>query len=92
MTADVEPKWWGTHRTPPLDRLTAIVHEALFAEDPERGPVFRWAEAQLVQDDDPYLGCAADQVAFTLLDKCAEVAALLMEITADVSPAAEHHG
>lgn len=77
-----EPKMWGLRRTPELDRLIDIVHHALFAEDGNEGPVFRWTDqdAPMLLDDDQLLGCAADQVAFALLDRRAEVLALIATI------------
>lgn len=76
-----EPKMWGLHRTPELDRLIDIIHNALFYEAPAGGgPVFQWSDTRLSVDDDQLLGCAADQVAFALLDRRAEVLALIAAI------------
>jgi hypothetical protein len=79
MTAP-DPKWWGTNPSPELDRLISIIHNVLFFETEEHGPVSRWHEPGLYQDDDQLLGCAADQVAFALLDRRVEVLALLQAI------------
>jgi hypothetical protein len=73
--------WWGMNpNRDDLDQLIGIVHDALFAEDDTDGPVFRWVQQHLPQDDDPYLGCAADQVAFVLLDRADEVIDLIAKV------------
>lgn len=79
MTAP-DSRMWGLHPSPELDRLLSIIHNALFYEDEKSGPVFRWADTRLCLDDDQLLGCAADQVAFALLDRRVEVLALIQKI------------
>lgn len=80
--AEPRPQWWGTNPSPELDRLISIFHAALFDEDDdERGPWFRFSlEHRLYTDDDSYLGCTPDQMAFAVLDHADEIAALVAAI------------
>lgn len=80
--AEPEPQWWGTNPSPELDRLIAIFREALFANHPETGtPTFRWSEKYYLDtDNDAYIGCAPDQLAFAVLDHADEITALVAAI------------
>lgn len=59
------------------DRLAEIVHEALFYEDDEAGPVFRWSEPRVVSDDDPFVRLAVDAVVRDLWGSRAEIVTLI---------------
>jgi len=79
--ADPQPEWWGTNPSPELDRLISIFHEALFSTHPTTGaPTFRYLERTVTTDDDVYLSCTPDQMAFAVLDHADEITALIAAI------------
>jgi hypothetical protein len=87
--AGTEHQWWGTVRTPALDELINIFHEALFAEDDTGGPYLRFAETVISTDDDGLVGLMADQAAFAILDRGDEVIALINKVRADYAAVEE---
>jgi hypothetical protein len=60
------------------DRATALIHNTLFAEDDNDGPIFRWSEQRLAHDDDTLLKCAADMVVNDLVAHPEVLAELLL--------------
>lgn len=78
MTA-TQPTDHDLHSTPGetrYDRVHALVHDALFYEDAEDGPVFRWADQRLVSDDG-LVKLAANQVTNSLFARAPEVSRVL---------------
>jgi hypothetical protein len=68
------------------DRIAEVVHDALFYEDNEDGPIFRWSERRLVSDDDGYLKLATDAVVRDLWINRAEIVRLLGGSSAVAEP------